>query len=38
MAFLPGKQYVGRDLYEVFPEVYERSGNKVAISGCGVGA
>ena len=35
VEFLPADEYVGRDLYEVFPELYERFG-KVSIAGIGV--
>jgi aldehyde:ferredoxin oxidoreductase len=35
VEFLPAKEYVGRDLYEVFPELFERFG-KVSIAGIGV--
>ena len=33
--FFPADEYVGRDLYEVFPEVYEKFGDKVHISAIG---
>jgi len=36
VAFLPGDEYTGKDLYEVFPKLYERFGAKVAIAGFGV--
>jgi len=36
VEFFPADEYVGKDLYEVFPKVYERFGNMVAIAGCGV--
>jgi len=32
---MPADQYVGRDLYEVFPELFERFG-KVSVAGIGV--
>jgi aldehyde:ferredoxin oxidoreductase len=35
IEFLPADEYVGRDLYEVFPELYERFG-KVSVAGIGV--
>jgi aldehyde:ferredoxin oxidoreductase len=34
VEFLPADQYSGRDLYEVFPEIFERFG-KVSIAGIG---
>lgn len=34
--FLPADEYAGKDLYEVFPKLYERFGDKVSIAGCGV--
>jgi aldehyde:ferredoxin oxidoreductase len=36
VEFLPADEYAGRDLYEVFPELFERFGKKVSISGIGV--
>ncbi len=36
VEFFPADEYTGKDLYEVFPKVYERFGNKIAIAGCGV--
>ncbi|MHB8091999.1 MAG: aldehyde ferredoxin oxidoreductase C-terminal domain-containing protein [Syntrophales bacterium] len=36
VEFFDAAEYVGKNLYEVFPKVYERFGNKVAIAGCGV--
>jgi aldehyde:ferredoxin oxidoreductase len=33
--FFPADKYVGRDLYEVFPEVYEEFGDKVHLSAIG---
>jgi aldehyde:ferredoxin oxidoreductase len=35
VEFMPADEYVGRDLYEVFPELYERFG-KVSIAGIGL--
>jgi aldehyde:ferredoxin oxidoreductase len=35
VEFLPADEYAGRDLYEVFPELFERFG-KVSIAGIGV--
>ena len=34
--FLPADPYTGKDLYEVFPKVYEKFGTRAAIAGCGV--
>lgn len=34
--FSPADEYTGKDLYEVFPRVFERFGEKIAIAGCGV--
>ncbi len=36
VEFLPADEYVGRDLYEVFPEVYARFGDKVHVAGIGL--
>jgi len=36
VKFLPAAPYTGKDLYEVFPQVYARFGNKISIAGCGV--
>ena len=36
VGFLPADEYTGKDLYEVFPKVYERFGAGIAIAGCGV--
>ena len=33
--FLPADEYVGRDLYKVFPELFERFGDKVSVAGIG---
>jgi len=38
VEFLPAGEYVGRDLFEVFPEVYKRFGAKVAVAGYGLAA
>jgi aldehyde:ferredoxin oxidoreductase len=35
VEFLPADEYAGRDLYEVFPELFERFGKKVSITGIG---
>jgi aldehyde:ferredoxin oxidoreductase len=36
VEFLPADEYTGQDLYEVFPQVFDRFGKKVAIAGIGV--
>ena len=36
VEFSPADEYTGKDLYEVFPKVYEHFGAGVAIAGCGV--
>jgi aldehyde:ferredoxin oxidoreductase len=36
VEFLPADEYVGKDLYEVFPQLYKRFGAKVAVAGTGV--
>ena len=36
VEFFDATEYTGKSLYEVFPKVYERFGNKVAVAGCGV--
>ena len=36
LEFLPANDYLGKGLYEVFPRVYERFGDKVAVAGVGV--
>ncbi|OQB00759.1 MAG: putative oxidoreductase YdhV [Chloroflexi bacterium ADurb.Bin222] len=36
VEFMPADEYVGRNLYEVFPEVYARFGDKVHIAGIGL--
>jgi aldehyde:ferredoxin oxidoreductase len=36
VEFLPADEYTGKDLYEVFPKVYERFGAGISIAGCGV--
>ena len=36
VEFTPADEYAGKDLYEVFPKVYERFGGTAAIAGCGV--
>jgi len=36
VKFLAADEYMGKDLYEIFPKVYARFGEKVSIAGCGV--
>jgi aldehyde:ferredoxin oxidoreductase len=36
VEFSLADEYVGKDLYEVFPKVYDRFGGGIAIAGCGV--
>ncbi len=36
VAFFPADEYLDRGLYEVFPEIFARFGNKVSISGIGI--
>ena len=36
VEFLAADPYTGKDLYEVFPKVYEKFGTRAAIAGCGV--
>ncbi len=36
VEFMPATDYVGRNLYEVFPELYEKFGKRVHIAGIGV--
>jgi len=36
VEFFPANEYTGKELYEVFPRVYERFGAKAAVAGCGV--
>jgi len=36
VQFFPADEYAGKDLYEVFPQLFQRFGDKVAIAGCGV--
>jgi len=35
VEFFDATEYAGKNLYEVFPKIYERFGNKISISGCG---
>jgi aldehyde:ferredoxin oxidoreductase len=36
VEFFDATEFAGKDLYEVFPKMYERYGKKVSIAGCGV--
>ena len=36
VEFSPADEYAGKDLYEVFPKVYERFPGRIAVAGCGV--
>ena len=36
VEFLSADEHVGKGLYEVFPKLYERFGQKASIAGCGV--
>jgi aldehyde:ferredoxin oxidoreductase len=36
VEFLPADEYVGRDLYKVYPKLFKRFGKKVNIAGIGV--
>jgi len=36
VEFFDATEYAGKDLYEVFPKVYERFGDKISIAGCGM--
>ncbi len=36
VEFLPADPHTGKDLYEVFPKVYEKFGTRAAIAACGV--
>lgn len=38
VEFLPADEHKGKDLYEVFPKLYSRFGEKIAIAGCGAAA
>lgn len=35
VEFMPANEYAGKDLYEVFPQLYAKFGNKVSIAGTG---
>jgi aldehyde:ferredoxin oxidoreductase len=34
--FFEAAEYAGKDLFEVYPKVFERFGDKVSVAGCGV--
>jgi aldehyde:ferredoxin oxidoreductase len=36
LAFFDATGYTNQDLYEVFPKIYEKYGNKISIAGCGI--
>jgi aldehyde:ferredoxin oxidoreductase len=36
VEFFDATKYTGKDLYQVFPKLYTRFGDKVSIAGCGV--
>jgi len=36
VEFMSADEYKGKDLYEIFPEVFKRFGGKTSIAGCGV--
>lgn len=36
VEFFPADEYVGKDLFEVFPKIYDRFSGRIAIAGCGV--
>jgi aldehyde:ferredoxin oxidoreductase len=36
VEFSSADEYAGKDLYEVFPKVYERFPGRIAVAGCGV--
>lgn len=36
VEFMPANEYVGTDLYDVFPKLYERFGNTATVAGIGV--
>ncbi|NCP16333.1 aldehyde ferredoxin oxidoreductase [bacterium] len=36
VEFFDATKYAGKDLFEVFPKVYAKFGDKISISGCGV--
>jgi aldehyde:ferredoxin oxidoreductase len=36
VEFFPADEYKGKDLYEVYPKIFERFGAKACIAGCGV--
>ncbi len=36
LEFFDATEYTGKDLYEVFPKIYEKFGSRVSVAGCGV--
>jgi aldehyde:ferredoxin oxidoreductase len=36
VEFFDATEYTGKDLYEVFPKVYERFGKGISVAGCGM--
>ncbi len=36
LEFFDATEYAGKDLFEVFPKLYARFGEKISISGCGI--
>jgi aldehyde:ferredoxin oxidoreductase len=36
VEFSPADEFAGKDLYEVFPKLYERFPGRIAVAGCGV--
>jgi aldehyde:ferredoxin oxidoreductase len=36
VEFFDAAEYAGKDLYDVYPKIYERFGGKISIAGCGV--
>ena len=35
VVFYPADDYAGKNLYDVFPKIYDRFGDRIAIAGCG---
>jgi aldehyde:ferredoxin oxidoreductase len=35
VEFIPANEYVGQDLYETFPKLYQRFGKDIMVAGCG---
>ncbi len=36
IEFFDASQYANKDLYEVFPKLYERFGDRISVAGCGI--